>query len=332
MRSPEEFEEFLRTKIEPTLADIERERSELAARRQAARLPPAWKIGAAVLGVVLLVWLGNIEIAGLVASIPWIADTVRMARVKDTATPRVQAEVLRPLIQFGDPSFSYHPRASIRRDIFTASRLFEGESFNRYGGEDLVAGCHGSTSFAFSELSVLRVRRRGKRTETQVVFRGLFFSADFNKAFQGETLVLPDRAERRLGAVGRAFQSIAGGRGLELVELEDPDFERAFVVRSSDPTEARYLLSPSLMQRILAFHANTGSQLRLSFIGGRLFVAIPLEQDLFEMGFATRVDMARVRAWMGELFFATSLVEELDLDTRIWSKAPKPKLAQTRSA
>lgn len=331
MRSPEEFEEFLRTKIEPTLADIERERSELAARRQAARLPGSWKIAAGVLGFVLLVWLGNLEIAGLVASVPWIADVVRMARVKDTATPRIQAEILRPLIQFGDPSFSYHPRASIRRDLFAASRLFEGESFNRYGGEDLVAGRHGSTQFAFSELSVLRVKRRGKRTHTEVVFRGLFFSADFNKAFQGETLVLPDRAEMRLGAVGRAFQSIAGGRGLELVELEDPDFERAFVVRSSDPTEARYLLSTSLMQRILAFHENTGSQLRLSFVGGRLYVAMPLEQDLFEMGLAARVDMAKVRAWMGELFFATSLVEELDLNTRVWSKAPATQAAGSRS-
>jgi hypothetical protein len=40
------------------------------------------------------------------------------------------------------------------------------------------------------------------------------------------------------------------------------------------------------------------------------------------LGLATRVDMAKVRAWMGELFFATSLVEELDLNTRVWSKSP----------
>jgi hypothetical protein len=254
-----------------------------------------------------------------------------MARVEDTATPRIQAEVLAPLIQFGDPSFRYHPRACIERDVFATSRLFEGESFNRYGGEDLVVGRHGSTQFAFSELSVLRVKKRKKHTETQVVFRGLFFSADFNKEFRGETLVLPDRAEARVGAIARAFQSVAGSRGLDLVELEDPDFERAFVVRSTDPTEARYLLSTSLMRRILAFHANTGSQLRLSFVGGRLYVAIPLEQDLFEMGLATRIDMARVRAWMGELFFATSLVDELDLNTRIWSKTTAARDAGLRS-
>lgn len=330
MRSPEEFEEFLRAKIEPTLADIEHERSEVAERRRAARLPGSWKIAAAALGFALGAWAGEIQLALVIAGIPWVADVLRMLRVKDTATPRVQAEVLTPLIHFGDPSFRYHPRAAIERDVFAASRLFEGEAFNRYGGEDLVVGRHESTQFAFSELSVQHVKKRGKRIETEVVFRGLFFSADFNKAFNGETLVLPDRAEKRLGAVGRAFQSIAGGRGLDLVELEDPDFERAFVVYSSDPLEARYLLSTSLMRRILDFNANTGSKLRLSFIGGRLYVALPLAQGLFETGFATRIDIAKVRAWMGELFFATSIVEELDLNTRVWSKTPAARAAGVR--
>jgi hypothetical protein len=29
-----------------------------------------------------------------------------------------------------------------------------------------------------------------------------------------------------------------------------------------------------------------------------------------------------VRRWGGELLFATGIVDELDLNTRIWSKAP----------
>jgi hypothetical protein len=134
--------------------------------------------------------------------------------------------------------------------------------------------------------------------------------------------VLPDRAERRLGAFGRALQAVAGAGGLALVELEDPEFESAFVVRSSDPTEARYLLSPSLMRRILSFHRNTGSQLRLSFTGGTLYLAVPLTGNLFEVSTHAPIDVAKVRAWMGELLFATSIIDELDLNTRIWSKAP----------
>jgi hypothetical protein len=117
---------------------------------------------------------------------------------------------------------------------------------------------------------------------------------------------------------------------MQLVELEDPAFERAFTVRASDPTEARYLLSPSLMRRILAFSENSGGKLRLGFLGGRVYVAIPLTGDLFSTGGGALPGLVSpgkpltlddVRRWGGELLFATSLVEELDLNTRIWSKA-----------
>jgi hypothetical protein len=322
MRSPEEFEAFLTQQIAPRLRDIERERAAVQTKRESVKLPMVWKVASVAIGVALAAWRGSFEPLLIFAALPFLVDFWRVLRIPDTATPRIRAELLAPVIQFCDPSFRYQPAGSIARATFEASRLFEDVSWNRYHGEDLVSGRHGSTAFRFSELAVTEVKKRGKRTETEVVFRGLFFAADFNKAFAGQTLVLPDRAERRLGAVGRAFQSIATGHGLELVELEDPDFERAFVVRSTDPTEARYLLSPSLMQRILTFHANTGSALRLSFIGGRLHVAVPLSGDLFAIGRGAALDLAQVRAWMGELLFATSIVDELDLNTRIWSKAP----------
>lgn len=322
MRSHEEFEAFLTQQIAPKLRDIERERAAVHAKRESVKLPMSWKIASVAIGIGLAAWRDSVQLLVIFAVLPFLVDFWRVLRIPDTATPRIRAELLAPVIQFFDSSFRYQPAGSIPRASFEASRLFEDVSWNRYHGEDLVSGRHGSTVFQFSELAVTEAKKRGKRTETEVVFRGLFFTADFNKAFAGETLVLPDRAERRLGAVGRAFQSIAGGRGLELVQLEDPDFERAFVVRSSDPTEARYLLSPSLMQRILTFHTNTGSALRLSFIGGRLHVAVPLPGDLFAIGLGAPVDLAKVRAWMGELLFAISIVDELDLNTRIWSKAP----------
>jgi hypothetical protein len=322
MRSPEEFEQFLTQQIEPRLRDLERERAAVQAKRESVKLPVAWKIASAAIGVALGAWGGSIEVVLIFAGLPFLVDAWRVLRIPDTATPRIRAELLAPVIRFCDPSFVYEPAGSIPRDEFAASGLFDGVSWNRYRGEDLVSGRHGSTAFRCSELAVTEVRKRGKPTETEVVFRGLFFTADFNKAFAGRTVVLPDRAERRLGAVGRAFQSIASGAGLELVELEDPEFESAFVVRSTDPTEARYLLSPSLMRRILAFHTNTGSALRLSFIGGHLRVAVPLPGDLFAIAMGAPLDVAQVRAWMGELLFATSIVDELDLNTRIWSKAP----------
>ena len=80
------------------------------------------------------------------------------------------------------------------------------------------------------------------------MFNGLFFIADFNKDFQGWTLVLPDKAERKLGYIGRAIQP--SKRGLEkLSRFEDAEFEKFFTVYTDDPVVARYILSISLMNR-----------------------------------------------------------------------------------
>ncbi len=345
MRTPEEFDAFLREEIAPRLRRIESERRAVQARRDAVALPAPAKLAGAALGIAIGYATSNFALLLVVAALPFVIEAVRKAKVPDTATPLVRSTILEPVITFWDPSFRYQPSGAISRAEFEASRLFAGESFNTYAGEDLVTGRHGSTAFRFSELHVKNVTRRKNRSETQTIFDGLFFVADFNKSFRGQTLVLPDTAERALGSFGRAFQSLASGAsGLQLVELEDPTFERAFTVRSTDPVEARYLLSTSLMQRILAFHDNSGAKLRLGFRGGRVYVAVPLPGNLFGMqgglaafggnplggligsfgsaaALAKPLSLDEVRRWGSELLFATSIVDELDLNTRIWSKA-----------
>lgn len=337
MRTPEEFDAFLRDVIGPRLREVERERAAVQARRDAVRVSGAWKAAGAAAGLALAFWTHDLELLAGAAVAPWAVELVRRARVPDTAAPLVRSAILEPVVTFWDPSFRYQPLGSIARAEFEASRLFAGEGIDTYSGEDLVSGRHGATDFRFCEVHAKRVTRRGRRTETRTVFDGLFFVADCNKDFRGQTLVLPDAAERALGSLGRAFQSLAShGAGMQLVELECPEFERAFVVRTTDPVEARYLLSPGLMQRIRTFSENTGSKLRIGFLAGRVYVALPLETDLFSargalgvpkalrglVGASAPLTLDDVRRWGGELLFATGIVDELDLNTRIWSKSP----------
>jgi hypothetical protein len=327
VRSAEEFDAFLRDELAPRLRAVESERRKVQARRDALALPLGVKLAAAALGAALGYASESLGVFAAAAAAPFLIEAVRKAKVPDTAAALARSALLEPAVTFWDPSFRYEAGGAIQRDEFEASRLFDDEAFNTYAGEDLVSGRHGATQFRFCELHVKNVTRRKNRTHTRVVFDGLFFVADFNKSFRGQTLVLPDTAERALGSFGRAFQSLASGAaGLELVQLESPEFERAFTVRSSDPQEARYLLSPSLMQRILAFHRRSGGKLRLGFLRGRVTVAIPMPGDLFSiasgpLGGTRPISLEDVRRWAGELRFATSVVDELDLNTRIWSKA-----------
>ena len=65
-----------------------------------------------------------------------------------------------------------------------------------------------------------------------------------NKTFKGTTIIKRDR-----GKVANFFRSKMSG--LESVKLEDPKFEKLFDVYGNDQIEARYLLTPSFMERPL---------------------------------------------------------------------------------
>ncbi len=150
------------------------------------------------------------------------------------------------------------------------------------------------------------------------IFKGMFLVANFNKTFQSKTFVVPDIAERLLGGLGTALQSLNKSRG-QLVKLEDPEFEKLFAVYSEDQVEARYILSTSLMTRLAKFRKKAGREIYVSFIQDKIYIAIKSPQDLFEPKlFQTMLSFNPVREYFENLQLMMGVVEELKLNRRIW--------------
>ncbi|MEM8919931.1 MAG: DUF3137 domain-containing protein, partial [Pseudomonadota bacterium] len=154
-------------------------------------------------------------------------------------------------------------------------------SWDRSDFEDELRGQRGDTNFEFFEAHLEQRRTttdsRGRtRTRWVTVFRGQCLVVDFHKDFRGLTKVYRD------AGLFNAFKGI--GNSLERVRLEDPVFEKAFEVYSDDQVEARFLLTPDFMERLLelerVFH---GGKLRCAFSGGEMFVCVE-GGDLFEPG------------------------------------------------
>jgi hypothetical protein len=81
------------------------------------------------------------------------------------------------------------------------------------------------------------------------------------------------------------------------VRLEDPVFEKAFEVYGSDQIEARFLLTPDFMERLLGLERTfQGKQLRCAFSGGEMLLAVA-GKNLLESGSMHRRmdDLNRVR-------------------------------------
>ena len=103
--------------------------------------------------------------------------------------------------------------------------------------------------------------------------------------------------------------------------MENPGFEKAFVVYSSQVVEAHYILTPSLMERILNLRSKFGS-IQLAFYNSVVFVSVPLKENLFEANiFQSLIAYDKMEKYFMQLQLFTDMVEELNLNTRIWTKA-----------
>lgn len=147
----------------------------------------------------------------------------------------------------------------------------------------------------------------------QAVFKGLFFTSDFNRKFIGRTVILPKNLTSELKFLNQH-------RG-QSVKLEDPEFNKLFSVYSNDQVGARYVLSTSVMQRIVEFRKKANRDLLIALVDSQLYIAVPSEEDLFEPRlFKTMLSFQPMREYFEMLQLMMSIVEDLNLNQRIWKR------------
>ena len=233
---------------------------------------------------------------------------------------RFKRDLVGRLIAAFDPRLSYSPDDAISQQEFERAGLVREYPVSDYGGEDLISGRIGATDIRFSEISATYTSDRSRRSKRRTLFSGVLFCADFNKHFSGSTYVLPDRAQKLFGGLGQSMQGMRSTYGT-LVKLEDPEFERYFVVYATNQIEARYILSSALMERLSDFRRKHGHPMRIGFVDTHVYLGIQLKRNLFEPRlFRTLANPALYREFWDDLTLFVSIVEELNLNTRIWTK------------
>ena len=99
------------------------------------------------------------------------------------------------------------------------------------------------------------------------------------------------------------------------------EFEKEFVVYGTDQVEARYILSTALMRRILEFKRKMKVPVCISFVNSNLYMAIGIKKNLFEPRvLRTILDFEMVRDYLEDVILAVGIVEDMNLNTRIWTK------------
>jgi len=143
--------------------------------------------------------------------------------------------------------------------------------------EDGISGTHEDVSFSLVETKLQKRHRSDNGSDSwRTRWRGMFFLLEFPKPFHGRTVVT-----REKGAMSKLFS----GKPADNVRLEDPRFEKLFEAYSTDQVEARYLLTPTFMERVVALASMVGKDSpEFVFVDNRLGIAVKSSKNRFEGG------------------------------------------------
>lgn len=316
MKPLEELRPYYDKEIVPQLEYLEHLRKE-----QLKRVRYMWIAGIISVALGLATMLPWMILVFLVISLVIYYAMFGFKRDRPNFRAEYKKIVIGRLIKFVSEELEYEPNQFIGKAVYDNSRIFLTNP-DIYNGEDLVNGMIEKTKVEFCELHTQDRQTDSKgNTRYVTIFKGLFFIADFNKTFHGQTYILSDFGERFLGMFGKMMQNLSIGRP-DVVRLESPEFEKFFVVYSTDEVEARYILSTTFMERIVEFRKKMDAKIQFSFTGSNMYMAIPMRQNLFEPSLRkTVMNYADVENYYKQVLFCTNIVDEMNLNTRIWSKA-----------
>ena len=188
--------------------------------------------------------------------------------------------------RYGSPGAKTGKRKGKRRSQTRITTPFGSASFGA-SDEDLIKGERAGAAFSLVEA---KLETSGDNGGT--VFQGLLFHVQYPDRFLGRTLMARSRWWKR----GKAAKE------LQKVSLVSSELDRAFTVYSTDQVEARALLTPDRMERLIALERHfSGGKLRGIFEEGHMTIALEAPNQ-FEAGsiFKPLADPER---------FATALVE-----------------------
>lgn len=261
--------------------------------------------------VILLAFLQGftdfVRIAGGVALFVCMLFYRRMAAVRREA----KAELMPALCREIGLEYKISPPSHV---IDPYDQLSIVPSYDEKKLEDQIIGHVEDIEFKLLEAKLISVSRdsKGRKSKT-TVFNGFLVEFDFHKNFNGQTIITKDHT-----VIGNFLSGWA--RSGERVKLEDNVFESEFEVYSTDQVEARYLLTPTFMERVLEFsRLPSVKQLQMAFKDGAIYMAIKRKGNAFEGGSFNLNDPDLIKQNIKDIAQIFDMVTELNLtqDTKV---------------
>jgi Protein of unknown function (DUF3137) len=248
----------------------------------------------------------------------FVLISLYVARERSQLAKSYKSIVVTRVVKALGQGLSYSPTSTFTKQHFLDMDLFQ-KRCEQWKAEDQISGKCNAVGYSIFEAKATRTEGSGKNRRRVTIFRGLIIRLDFNKYFNGHTVIVPDSESKILGGL---FGDSSERRSKELCRLESVEFENCFSVYSTDQQEARYILTPKLMELVMGARQVFSHDIRLSFHDNSVFVTVPQSTDRFEVRlFGPKITPEAAVGELAELVKLTErLVDTLDLETRIWTR------------
>lgn len=236
----------------------------------------------------------------------------------------------------------------ISASVIRESDLFEGMENVYY--DDTFRGSHKGTKFQLGEQRVTTYvqTKNGRREVT--MFKGIFLLFELGKKFKGQTVVKDKKGQWltffflflggtfllllmvmnvkafftdgyvnwdfllwSLTVIGAFLYGIFKSK-YKKVYLEDVVFSKNWKVKATDQIEARYVLTPALMERMLKIKRMFyGNSIHFAFFNNKVLIAVGTNKDMFETTalFSSALNYQKVREVIAQFYSVFAIIDEM---------------------
>jgi hypothetical protein len=207
--------------------------------------------------------------------------------------------IITPVFDHVSDSVTYSPDEGVDRESVLSAEVFkEPRSFD---SEDHIEATRGAVDVRMSEIQLQW--GSGENKDRQ---RGLFMIASSHHEPEAPVRIYPIKKssnvrEERIG---------------EKVNLESGDFEHVFDVRG-DQIEARRVLTPDIMQQLLALNDHVDNETPyMTYKGDTVYICVPLKKNILEPRIFGRLRKNDIEEYVKDITSFLGIIRILDLKER----------------
>lgn len=217
---------------------------------------------------------------------------------KNTIMPKLLAFV-------GDFQFvdTYDKRNSIINHV-NSLKLFN--NYNSVDIDDVLEGTYKNTNVSISEICLkYKYTSSNNQKRESIVFDGILLSFKSFKNFKSRTLIKSEHI--------KIFKNS------KQVNLEDPEFEKIYDVESEDQIEARYLITPAFMNRMVEYSkSNKAGKITVSFENANVNIAVHSTKNWFDVPILKpATDVSIYTGILFDLILILKIIDALKMDQNI---------------